>query len=860
MSLRVDVATGETTLYEVDLRLPGFIPLVLARTYRSGDETAGLFGAAWHASIDITLEVAWDRLVFRGATGERVTFTPVQVGVQATHNETGLVLQHHPDAYVVFFSPRLQQVFPKRNASGGVLRIGRIEDRSGNALQFGYDGGRLVQIVDTLGRQVRLSYAGERVSAVHVVGPEGSVPVRAFRYDGYGDLVAVQDATGREARYQYQQHLMVAYTARSGATYLAQYDEQRRCIARWCGDGSAVRRFAYDPARGVTLVQATDGLQTVYQHTGGRVLQRTGPSGLAQQYHYDERQRLIGFTDETGDPVTFQRVDPDKRAMGLSAGSRMASFQFDAQGLAQTATDGLFGPFSLAYDEHGHLTRVTTPSGAVWSFERDRRGAVQQVVSPEGRRLRFVWAANGRELEVSDELGLRYTERYDLLGRLTERIDALGRRERRRYDPEGRLVTVTIEGGYQAQFAYDADGRLAAVESDGRRAVYRYDAFGRLLAQTEADGREGRYQYDREGRLTSAETSRGSVRFDYEEGRRILRAGGVDGTGAGPVTDPVFGLSGEPISAVLAGTPVTFAYDADGRLAAIEHGERRLAFTYDGDGLPVTVEDAAGRVATLRYDRRGRLIEVAAGGQSGFRLDYDPGDRLQVLRAHDGTQIQFQYDVLDRLHDARLMGADGSPRPPRRLALGEVVSDRLPLGPLQEVILAQGRYGLVLAWPLGTLQVPVWVQDDRLNRGVAGVKARMIDGCLRGSAAALQEREHCSGHDLLRRWSEADACRWCHTEIPEEVALTRSGTAFFLRRTFHDEHVPARDPLYVPHHPAAAHIDWPRSPDDVATGSHWRAPLKPSPWASGGPAAFVQAAAGDGVPAEVRSILPYVVR
>ena len=51
MAFCADVATGATTLYEEDLRLPGLIPLVLARRYRSDDDRAGPFGGVMRALL-----------------------------------------------------------------------------------------------------------------------------------------------------------------------------------------------------------------------------------------------------------------------------------------------------------------------------------------------------------------------------------------------------------------------------------------------------------------------------------------------------------------------------------------------------------------------------------------------------------------------------------------------------------------------------------------------------------------------------------------------------------------------------------------------------------------------------------------
>ena len=51
----VDVATGAVQIHSVDLGLPGYIPLEVSRTYRSGTKTRGLMGPGWTFNLDVFL-------------------------------------------------------------------------------------------------------------------------------------------------------------------------------------------------------------------------------------------------------------------------------------------------------------------------------------------------------------------------------------------------------------------------------------------------------------------------------------------------------------------------------------------------------------------------------------------------------------------------------------------------------------------------------------------------------------------------------------------------------------------------------------------------------------------------------------
>ncbi|NBC18169.1 MAG: hypothetical protein GVY18_12735, partial [Bacteroidetes bacterium] len=421
MSLRVDIASGHTRLHVVDLRLPGYVPLVLSRTYRSDHDEDHLFGVGWTFNLDVRLRVVRDHVAFNGPSGRETYFKPIDVGMQVQHPKSGLVLQHHPDEYVVVVSPHRQFVFSKQRSGRGHLPVDRIEDALGNHIQCAYRGARLSTLADSAGRRIDFDYAGGRVAAIHVAGPDGRETrrVRAFRYDRHGDLVTVQDAAGRETAYEYDDHLMVARTNRLGGTQYAQYDDEGRCLTLWHGDGALQRGLSYDDHRQTCRVIDALGQQTLYRTLSQElVLMRTGPLAEEEFYHYDEGHHLIGFTSERGDLVTHQHVEEHVLTQ-IDGESRLAVIQYSDMGLAETVIDPFEHEYDLGYDDETQLSRVTTPRGHTWRFERDRRGWVSKITSPEGRQVQRKLRSEG--ITVEDEHGLRYTAQVDVFGREFER-------------------------------------------------------------------------------------------------------------------------------------------------------------------------------------------------------------------------------------------------------------------------------------------------------------------------------------------------------------------------------------------------------------------------------------------------------
>ena len=70
----VDVATGDVVLFQDDVSLPGVMPLIISRAYRSSWRAGRWFGASWASSFDQQLQVMPDRIVGVFADGRVLTW------------------------------------------------------------------------------------------------------------------------------------------------------------------------------------------------------------------------------------------------------------------------------------------------------------------------------------------------------------------------------------------------------------------------------------------------------------------------------------------------------------------------------------------------------------------------------------------------------------------------------------------------------------------------------------------------------------------------------------------------------------------------------------------------------------------
>lgn len=870
MPLRVDVGTGEVVLVHTDLRLPGHIPLTLARTYRSGREQSGTFGSGWRLNWALALTTSSEETTYAPGTPQEVRFSPVEEGMQARH-AMGPLLQHLPHAYVVVPSPSRRLIFEKEDAQNGTFPLSRVEDPNDNAVHFFYNRGRMAGIVDTMGREIRFEHQGGHVGRLYVDGGSGSAStVRIFRYNGQGDLVEEVDAEGHAASFVYQHHLMTEYTVRDGGTQYAQYDGGERCRALWCADGSDMRRMAYDTRRQVTRVTNGEGRQTLYQHVQpGQVLERTDPADQSQTCYYDETRRLIGFSDEHEAVQTFQQLDFEGReATLLEAEERGAFLELNEDLRATSVRDPLDRQHALGYGDQERPIEYQTPSGRVWAFRRDDRGAVTEVTSPAGKSVHLAYTPEDRRLVVEDDLGRRTEEYFDEFGRIVERVDPLECRFQWQYDANNRLRSVHA-GRQSVEFDYSPGGSLSrVVEATGRTTEMTRDAFGRLQG---LEVGEKRYQvrYDAAGRVSAVSGPGGDTNLGYGAGGRLAEMAHASGCsvtydymeeGTAVVTDgrdgkvrSIYNQAGDPVWwRKPGGREHQLEYGPSGELLSVEWGDQSLFFDYDEDGCLVEATDlGGGRTIQLEYDAVGRIQAVGRNGDRvvecerdshgrpteleglarDIELTYDAGDRVRKLRGGDRSWT-FEYDAFDRLLDVRGdRGRDGE------------IPDRMqtdtfpPEDPDEQertatVKLHTARRGVAVSLHIDQWCVPVWQQSDCSSPRCHVSSGLIAAALVLGEESLLDPLRPLFPPRLAARWQRGvmRGVRWDYSEIPGASTLKHVGWAgldrFFLNRLFYE----VGDLSLLPTEQARPSRRQERSPDPWVTGSHVEGELRPPIW------------------------------
>jgi RHS repeat-associated protein len=745
----VDVVTGRAFTHPItELALPGPLPLEFRRMYSSkmADRDVGL-GYGWGHTFGWEIEVARRRIRVWNEQGIAVDFPMIAAGDEVV-GPWGWLLRRDGDGFSLDVNDGVWRRFSAADDRGKRYRLAFVEDRNRNRIALTYERGRLVQIVDSAGRVVRVGATTEgRIASLEVKNAvaQGSwVPFAIYTYDDRGNLAAARDADGFSSRYAYDEdHRMTEDTDRTGLTFHFVYDREGRCVESWGDypgkvDPSLVADVPKRLADGVTRVKGIHHCRFDYMPNGysevadstqvrrffgnrhGTLDKRIEGTGVTTATYRDDGH-IMSRTDPMGAVTTFERDARGRIVKTTDPLGGVTAVEYDGNGLPVAVTDPAGGVTRIERDPRGNILSTADAAGGVTSYRRDERGLMTETISPSGARRAYAYDAHGNVIAVTEPNGgvLRFT--YDALSRLLARRDPLGAETRYTYSLRGDLTGVRDELGGVTRYTYDGEGHLThIVDPKGRTTELKWGGYHKLCSRKDANGNEVRLCYDLEGQLVEVHNERGEVHWlTYGTSGLLIGEATFDGrelryrhdlagrvtrvtNGLGQVTDITYDLVGRVVKReVDDGSTEEIAYDARGDLIAAKgpHGEIRLE------------RDAVGRVV--------RDVQIVGGKEHWIEIAYDAaGDRVArktslghaeaITRGVLGERVRT---VLDERHVVEH----------RSDLLGREIARALPGGGwIQSVYDALGRVsrrraGRAHTHRTVTASEPEWVgaQDDR---------------------------------------------------------------------------------------------------------------------------------------------------
>ena len=625
----VDVVTGRAFTHPItDLALPGPLPFELKRMYSSkaSSRDVGL-GPGWAHTLGWEVEVQRRRITVWNEQGIAVDFPVIPVGGEAL-GPWGWVLRREPWGFAVDADDGLWHLFSAGDEAGKRFKLTAIQDRNKNRIAITYEDDRLVEVVDSAGRTIRvLSTKEGRIASFQVKNAiaEGRwIAFATYGYDDSGRLVSATDADGFSARYGYDDADRLTDDAdRTGLTFHFRYDEEGRCIESW-GDYPGRRdpslvddvpKFLQD---GVTRVKGIhhckfeyfpEGYSEVADSTQVRrffgtvhgTLSKSVDGGGVTTASYREDGHLIAQTDALGALTSYERDARGRVLRVIDPLGRMTMIVRDAAGLATEVVDPAGGLSTAVRDRQGNATTYSDVAGGVTALRYDARGLITEMTSPSGAKTSYAYDEQGNRTTTTLPSGAVWRSAYDALGRRQSVTDPLGATTRYSYSARGDLLAVHDAIGGVMRYTYDGERHLTrSIDPKGRALELVWGGYRKLCDRRDANGNVVRLRYDLEGSLVEVHNERGEIhRLEYDGCGRLVGETTFDGRALRYKND----LLGRP-------------------LKIIDGLGRKREITYDLAGQILTRELPNGAVESFEHDSLGAVVRAAwPGGEVRFERD-----------------------------------------------------------------------------------------------------------------------------------------------------------------------------------------------------------------------------------------------
>ncbi|MFH8343846.1 DUF6531 domain-containing protein [Streptomyces sp. NPDC018045] len=448
-------------------------------------------------------------------------------------------------------------------------------------------------------------------------------------------------------------------------------------------DGSDCELVRYGYTHGnLTEVTNSSGLPLRFAYDDrGRVVSWTDTNARRYDYEYDDRHRCVAEGGQSGHislRFTYAEKDP---STGLSATTVTDSYghvtryliderlqvvaEIDAFGQATrterdefgrpaAVTDPLGRVVSFTYDEEGRLTSVTRPDGSRSSTVYNDMGAPVTVTAPDGATWHQEYDLCGNRTAVTDPSGAVTRFTYGHRGQLTAVTDALGNTTELRCDSAGMPLAVIDPFGNSTRYCRDAFGRITSITDPlGETAHFSWSAEGKLVARTNSDGTREAWAYDGEGNCVRHEDAIGNITtFEYGHFDQLSARTGPDGVRYEFTHDAHLRLTRVTNPQ---GLSWVYEYDPLGRLVSeSDFDGRTIAYSHDPAGQLISRTNALGQTVNFVYDALGNVTERNAAGKVTTYY-YDQVGRLCRAEGPDAT-LTYTHDALGRVTSETVNG------------------------------------------------------------------------------------------------------------------------------------------------------------------------------------------------------------
>lgn len=559
------------------------------------------------------------------------------------------------------------------NSTGRLVR--QEQSTSGlYAIDFTYDGEKLIRAQDQTGRALIFNYVNNRLDNIQL--PDGSAVQYAF--DTIGNFISATYEDGTSKQYHYNEsglslannaHALTGITTENGVRYSSYgYAANGRVnlSQRHKGDGTFVEKTTIDysnidqpvvtlpygevvtygianegPYRRITSMSAGSGSFN-YVYTGGALSQTTSYSTV-MKYSYtgdylSTRYEAFG-TPQERKFVTVR--DSEYRTTSYEVQSKVGAnhvakhrqtFTYNSRGQVLTAntidpTTSAVRTVTLTYCEQADVDAGICPLVGLLKTVDGARTDVADITS----YTYYPSDASGCVPGVSP-CSHRKGDLWKITNALSQVTEVLG------YDDAGRPKAVTDANGVDTDLEYDTRGRLTArklrgtnagTETDDQITGIEYWPTGLIKKMNVPGGSSLTFTYDDAHRLTGiADNAGNSITYTLNAASKRIKEDTRDNTGA--------------LQRTLSRT-----YNTLDQLSSVTDAyQRTSSFTYVDENLDQAT-DAKLRVEDSNYDPLNRLTRTLrdmGGIAAETKFDYDVLDNLKQVNDPKGLNTNYDYN------------------------------------------------------------------------------------------------------------------------------------------------------------------------------------------------------------------------
>lgn len=694
----ISMVSGEELLSLNDFTLPGPLPFIWKRTYRSGhDRDIGL-GHGWTHSACERLYEDHHHVELTDDEGRKLTFKRPRINQRSKLiNEQMALDSISYETYLLRQQGQPTKVFSRLGQTGS-FRLVQIQhpaykpptlsdgsDAQGFNLTLHYNAqNALVRVTGNWGKALHFT----RDNSGHITrvamqdeATNESFTVAQYSYNDDKDLITQRDGAGRGETYAYQNHLFAQRTLATGFSYYYEWDGTEtgaRCVHTWGDNGIYDYRFEWDPTNNRTKSTDSRGYTKEYIYNEfGLITQETDNEGGVHRYTYENGLRT-SYIDPEGNTTRYS-YDSANRLTGVidALDQRQVHYYFQDKLTSSTDKDGAH--WQRTYNARGLLETLTAPDGQVTHYSYNAQGLLSKQENSRNQITRYQWNDAGELSTLINPEGHKQVFKYNSRSQLVQMDVWLASRAHGGtthyfYNASSELIRITYPTGEKVDIAYNANGQIERMsDRRGRVTHYEYDGLSQVTRRIDAEGNSLSYKYDTERNLIRLTNENGDdYSFVYDGNERVIKEVGFDGR----IQHYKYNAAGYLLKHLDAGEVVTeFERDPLGRMlsktsSAVAEIEGKVSeknrYMYDPVGRLKETYNSQ-QYLTFQYDRMGNLIKEHHSDLNSQRqrisesmvdIHYQraASGQLKKLQLPNQQIIDYQYDTADRLQKVLFNG------------------------------------------------------------------------------------------------------------------------------------------------------------------------------------------------------------